>query len=600
MPPPSPHSPLHRSFALVRRRRLGVNLLRVLALLTVACLVVASVLIASDVAYQPSRLARLASLAAGALAVGAGAWWWLRRVWRPLSDLHVALLIETVHPQLQGLALAAAGRSCATPGSDLAQLLNEAMRDEAERRLGALDLAAVIDSRPLARNIGLTLTMLAAAVLIVVAAPEQSARELQRTLTPWRQLPPSAAELAARASSAAQERAARELALAASRAASAAQAPVSFHVSPGAVDLARGGMLDVACTVSRVDGPVQVRVRLSDGSWRDLSMEAAADDARSFTAQLTDLDDDSAYCVVMGAQRSPVYAITVYDRATVLDLHADYQAPAYAQEPPRTLKGGDLEALSGSVAHLTLRGSVALGTAQLLCDDGTAITLTVHGDTAVGDVPIDHDGGYRLSACDARSRHALDGLAAHYAIHAIIDQPPTLTLLYPALDEEVHPLATIAIAADVSDDVGLKDVRLVSAYGLEEPRSEHRSCMLAATGRPARHLLAQFTIDLKQRPVHLGDTIIFHVEAEDVKGQQVTTDPYVLKVRDYELMQTYVDGGHPPGNGTASYATLMGALHDLAARKAQLTAAQFHAECAHIAQLYLRVDPYSPLPFPYR
>ena len=74
----------------------------------------------------------------------------------------------------------------------------------------------------------------------------------------------------------------------------------------------------------------------------------------------------------------------------------------------------------------------------------------------------------------------------------------------------------------------------------------------------------------------------------------------MLTVRDYELMKTYVDGGHPPGNGTARFATLMGALHDLAARKAQLTPAQLHAECAHLAELYLHIDPYSPLPFPYR
>ena len=592
--------PLEQYFNVVRRRRLTVHLLRVLALMTIACLVVAGVLIASDVAYQPGRVARLASLAAGVIAVGAGAWWWVRRAWRPLSDVNLALLIETVHPQLQGLALAAAERTAATPANGLTQLLQEAMRTEAERQLGALDLAAAVDSRPLARSIGMTLAMLAVAVLIVVAAPAPSARELQRTLTPWRQLPPSPAELAARAAAAMQERTARELALAASRAALAAQAPVTFHVTPGAAELARGGMLDVACAVSRVDGSAQVRMRLSDGSWRNLPMAAAADDARSFTAQLTDLTDDSAYCVVMGAQRSPEFPITVYDQATVLDLHAVYQAPAYAQQPLRTLAGGDLEALAGSIAHLTLRSSVPLGPVQLLTDDGNVITLTVHGDTAVGDVPIDHDTGYRLSACDAHSRHALDGLAAHYAIHAIIDLPPTLTLLYPALDEEVHPLADIDIAADVSDDVGLKDVRLVSAYGLEEPRSEHRSCTVPATGRPVRHLLVQFTIDLKKRDVHLGDTIIFHVEAEDVKGQQVTTDPYVLTVRDYELMKTYVDGGHPPGNGTARFATLMGALHDLAARKAQLTPAQLHAECAHLAELYLHIDPYSPLPFPYR
>ncbi len=200
------------------------------------------------------------------------------------------------------------------------------------------------------------------------------------------------------------------------------------------------------------------------------------------------------------------------------------------------------------------------------------------------------DGGSQIEAMDAKGHHAVSGLSGHYPNHAVSDNPPGIMLIYPAIDTAVHPLEQIAIGANAEDDVGIKEVRLVSTYGLEKQTIERHSCLPATGKLPLKQVLAQFTVDLKKRQAQDGDVIIFHVEVEDLKGQTATTDPFLLTVRGYETMLAYANGnvgaGHN-GQNHAAYVTLFGALHDLNARKDALTPEQYKAECQHIAEMFL-------------
>jgi len=584
----APMTTLADSYALIRQRRDRVRLGRALAQLAVCAVVLGVLLITIDLAYQASAGPRGVALGLALACLLGIAAVLIRHARQTLTDSQAALLIEAKHPRLQGLAIAAAEFAHEVPSSDDSQMLRAALLYEAQHRLASLDLEQTIDRRPLLRSATAAALVLLVAGVLVVSSPAQAAHELLRTLEPWRSLPLTPAEAAAVAAQQAmeRERKAQEEAVAASR--RAAGAPVVFTVTPGAAEVERGGTLDVSCVLSRVDASPQLRYQLSDGTWRYLPMTPSAEDPNRFTTTIADLADDAAYGITMASSASPTYAITVYDQVQVKDLHATYHAPSYARLPDWTSKGGDLEALVGSLAKLSLTATGPLEQVQLLTDDGLAVPFQLHGAELTASLPLTADGGYLLRANDAHGHHPIGGLASHYVIHAVADLPPTIDLLYPSLDTEVHPLETIAIAANVADDVGLKEIRLCSTYGLEEPRVERRSCV---TG-PANltNMLVQFTIDLKAREVHLGDTIIFHLEAEDLKGQKVSSDAFVLKVRGYELMQTYSDGNHPTG-GTSHknplYVTLLGALHDLDARRSQLTAEQFQAECAHLAELYL-------------
>jgi hypothetical protein len=585
------------SLSRVRRSWHLLRMLRATSVLLVLASVLALSLIATDLIYHLPQRPRLALLAVAVALLVAAAIQLVRRAGKPLSDSTAALMIEAGNPALQGLALAASelrqrqlragDASAADAADDEVALLNRALLVEAEQQLDAIDPTAAVDKRPMLRSAAAAAAMLIAGALMVLLAPARAGHELARALIPWIQVPPTAAELAAqrRADELAQQ--ARDLALARQKAADEAAAPVVFTVAPGAIEVMRGGSIAVQAGVSRVDGPAQLQLTFGDGNVRTVPMSPAADDSKSFTTEVADLADDATYCVVMGASHSPSFPISVYDQVQVSDLHVDYKAPDYARQPPRTSKGGDIEALVGSTAHLSIAASGALDQVHMTMDDGTAVPVLVHGDHAEVDVPVTTDGGFHLSAEDTRGHHPVTGLAAHYAIHAIPDLPPTISLLYPSIDTAVHPMERIAIAAQAEDDVGLKEVRLVSTYCIEDPQVEHRSCLNGPL--PLKQLLCQFTIDLKQRPqVRIGDTIVFHLEVEDLKGQKVTTDPYILTVRGIEAMMTYKNGNNPGANGQlgAGYVTLLGALHDLEARRDQLTPEQFQAECEHIGDLY--------------
>ncbi len=583
-------SEIASSFLRVRHRWLQLRVLRACTLLAVMAMLSVIGLCALDGLYhlpqRPRLWLGLAVLASGA-AAGAIL---LRQARRPFSEAQAALLIEARHPELQGLALAAADvrqrLEGNLAGNDVERRLPQAMLLDADQRLVQLDLPAVVDRRPFERSLVSAGAAAGLALLVAVVAPERTGHELARMLTPWRTVLPTAAELAAQARADAIQEQARQLRLAAERAAAAATAPIIFTVHPGALEIQRGGSAEVACSVSRADGTGTLELRLSDGSWRPLPMAPVAGDPRRFSVTLEDLADDGAYRIAMGGARSSVYSISVYDQVSVSDLHIDCQEPAYTGLPQRSTKGGDIEALVGAVAHLHLTASGPIDQVRLVLDDGHELSVAVHGDGAEAEIPVSVDGGFQLSAVSAKGHRAVTGLSTHYGIHAIPDAPPTISLLYPAIDTAVHPLETIAIAANIEDDVGLKEVRLVSSYALEDAKVERRSCRHGAP--PLKQMLAQFTIDLKIRAAQVGDIIIFHVEVEDLKGQQATSDPFVLTVRGYETMITYADGNQHGANGQlgVAYVTLLGALHDLQARKASLTPEQYLAECAHLADLY--------------
>ncbi len=574
----------------VRSRWQLLRLARAAMMVLAALILIIGALVVVDLAYHLPERPRLVLMGLAALALAAAAARILMRARRRLSDTQAALLIEARHPGLRGLAVAAAEFHNSEPASEEAAMLQGALVSQAAERLGALDLPSAVDRRPFLRSATTACAMLAIGALLLGFTPGGPGHTLERALLPWVMVPPTAAELAAQKKAVELEAKARELAAAAARAAAEASAPVKYAVKPGACEVLRGGALDITATVSRVDSSPQLRLRLSDGSWRALPMSPSGDDASTFTVRVEDIADDASYCVAMENSASPTFPISVYDQVEATDVHIDYHFPAYALMPDRMVKGADIEAIIGTTARLSITANGDIGAVKMVQDDGTAVPVTVHGNQAEAQVAVAKDGGYLIEAMDAKGHHEVSGLSGHYAIHAVPDNPPGIMLIYPAIDTAVHPLEQIAIAANAEDDVGIKEVRLVSTYGLEPSTTERHSCLPAAGKLPLKQVLAQFTVDLKKRNAQNGDVIIFHVEVEDLKGQTATTDPFLLTVRGYETMVVYANGnvgaGHN-GQNSAAYVTLFGALHDLSARKSTLTPEQFKAECEHIAEMYV-------------
>ncbi len=256
------------------------------------------------------------------------------------------------HPGLRGLAVAAAEVYNSEAHSEEAAMLQGALVSQAAERLGALDLPGAVDRRPFLRSATTACAMLAIGALLLGFTPGGPGHTLERALLPWVKVPPTAAELAAQKKAEEIEAKARELAAVAARAAAEAAAPVKYLVKPGACEVLRGGALDVVASLSRVDSTPQLRLRLSDGSWRSLPMSPSGDDASTFTIRIEDIADDASYCVAMDASSSQTYPISVYDQVETTDVHIDYHFPSYAlMLHDRMVKGADIEALIGTTAR---------------------------------------------------------------------------------------------------------------------------------------------------------------------------------------------------------------------------------------------------------
>ncbi|MCY3024172.1 MAG: hypothetical protein NTW87_34785 [Planctomycetota bacterium] len=517
------------------------ELLKGLALLAADVVVVVLALIALDAIYHLPGLARGTLLVAALGAVAAvAAWGMARPLKRRLADDNVALYVEGRYPQLQGTLISAVEYGRRPREGQLESELVDALMLDCLERAAQVDFSRVIDRRRFTRRATLAAVLFAFFLGAVAIKPRFFAHELQRVLTPWKQLPLTADELLSLQQRQQAEEERRRLLEEAARASQGIK--IEFTVTPGNTELLRGENLRVQATASRIVGPLEIQCRSSGGEWRGLPMEEDPAKPETFVQVLRDITDDLSYRVVMRDQQSEVFSVTVYDPATIKELRLRYRFPSYAGMPDRTVTGmdGSIEGIEGTKVDVTLVATSAMGGGSLLLDGGQTIVMKAAGNEVTGTLTVTADGDYGIRAADSRN-NALP-FPARFPIRMLRDEPPRIEVVYPTMDALVHPLEEAAFSAKASDDVGLKEIRLHAAFNTDKEEVLRLSCSGGAQVQLEK--LAEFVIELAKRPnTKRGDTIVFHFEAEDTKGQVAATDVYTVNVRPWENFSAY--GYHP-------------------------------------------------------
>lgn len=580
----------------VRRGWRQTELLKGLALLAADAVVALLALIALDATYHLPGLARAALLLAGFGAVAAiGALGMARPLRRRLQDDDIALYVEGRYPQLQGTLVSAVeyvrrpshpslspqgrGRN----GGQLQDELVDALMVDCLERAAQIDFQRVIDKRRLARR-AVAAGVLGAFFLGAVAVkPHFFGHELQRVLAPWRRLPLSEDELQAERQRRLAEEEQRRLLEEAARASQPIK--VEFSVMPGDAELERGGSLRVAASVNHLAGPLDLRFRSSGGEWRALPMEEDSARPESFTQVLRDISENLEYRVAMKEHESSSFKVTVYDPATVKELRLVYRFPAYTGMNERTVTGldGGIEALENTVVGVTLVATGPLSAGSLLLDNGKTISMQPAGNEVTGSLTVKADGEYGVRADDTHKKPL--PFPARFPIRMLKDEPPKVELVYPTMDAEVHPLEEVVFSAKAEDTVGLKEVRL--HYYFNTGKEEILRLPCTAPGHVVTEELAEFVVELEKRPnTKTGDTVIYHIEAEDTKGQVTATDVYTASVRPWETFAAY--GYHPvmAPHGYAGPALLnvLGAAWELHGKRGTLPKDKFIKESEKIGR----------------
>jgi hypothetical protein len=531
---------LQQKLELVRRAWRRMEFLKGLSVLVADAVIVVLALIALDSLYHLPPGLRGLALGGGTVALLTAAFViFARPLKRKHGDGEVALHVEGRFPQLKGSLLAAVEYEERDNESEIEADLVDALVVECLDHAAEIDLSQAIDKKRLVWRAGLCALLLSFFLGAVAVKPGFFKRELQRVLAPWGDPPPTKEEIVAEERKKEQEKQLEEYLRQASN---REVEPLKLTVTPSDAEVERGGRIEIAVQLSRGAGQPVLTFSKTEGGWGTLPMNEDPTRPLFYTQMLADVTESLAYRVVVGEDKSPQYRISVYDPGMLKELRVTYHFPDYLNQPPATVSGidGRVDAMEGTKAEITVVSTSPLKNGTLHMSGGEDIAMGVKGPEAAGTFALTKNGDYGIEVYDIHGKKL--PIDRRFTIRVRKDEPPEIELLHPAIDSMVHPMEEIVFAAEVKDDVGLKEIRLHYVYGTEKDEIQKLAC-----GKGEKQKVADFVLDLEKRAnVQPGDSILFHMEAEDMKGQVAFSDIYQITIRPWESWGFYA-GGHHPG-----------------------------------------------------
>jgi hypothetical protein len=427
-----------------------------------------------------------APVALAALAVGGAIALLLGLVVRPLlarpSLKSLALAAEERFPESRALLVNALELAPVAHGPG-GNRLAAAVVAEANRRAGALDLAALAPRATPRPALLAVAAAIGAWVLGMVLAPGPLGESFQRMLDPR----------------------------------AAAATLVSLAVEPGDVTLPPGATLHVRAVV-KGSGRRPTLVFEHGGRKERLRMEAAEAGGR-WEVAVRGVAEPGTYRVEVAGVASPLYAVALAGEAGVVSFDLTYRYPAYTKLPAETQSAtrGDVTALEGTAVEYVVNLDRNARAVRWALPGRPATALrSLSPRRWVGTFTVGAAGTLALEA-DVDDRT----LRSNYRVQPIADQPPMLTVIEPEGDLDLPAGSRIPVWTVVSDDFGVADLSLVARV---EDGPARRVPLAAWPERPRE---ASLGADWDAGPLALlpGKSATFHFELRDndaVGGPNVT------------------------------------------------------------------------------
>ncbi|MGD0088805.1 MAG: DUF4175 family protein [Planctomycetota bacterium] len=280
--------------------------------------------------------------------------------------------------------------------------------------------------------------------------------------------------------------------------------------------------------------------------FQQLKMEEI-EELNSFAIRLPDINDDLEFMIQSGREVSKTnYTVAVYDKLEIKGYELTLTPPAYTKWPTtvETSQAADITALIGTKVKFRALANTPLERGQLKFDNGKELALAGEAgkQAAGGEFTIEKDAAYTVKLHSADGQDSEPGTA--FVIKALVDEPPTLSVVAPASDLACHPATEVDFTVKVEEDVGIGSVELVYTFSTDADTALHRvPFKIADAGPGERELTITLPLAELQPRVQAGDSLFYHMIAKDLKGQEAVSDIYMLKVRPFEIAGAFPSGG---------------------------------------------------------
>jgi hypothetical protein len=317
-----------------------------------------------------------------------------------------------------------------------------------------------------------------------------------------------------------------------------------IRVEPGDETVRRRTDVSIVATLVGFTAP-QVRLMAkyeSSAKWEELIMAPRPGEA-AYGFLLAAVPEGFEYYVEAAGVKSKTFRIGVVDLPGIQNIKVTYKYPAWMRQPDSVEDpGGDLRAVVGTVAELTVETDKPLNDGLIVLQDGTEIPLkTVSGNTLTARVPIEKEGAYHFAA---KVSGEVIRLTPDYFIEAQEDQGPKVSIVHPRGDANVNPIEEVIVLVEADDDFGVTSLKLHYSVNGEPERVVD----LNAKGGPTasgRHVF--YLEDFNMIP---GDVISMYATARDARNE-TASDIAFIQAMPFEknYSQSQQGGGGGGGGG---------------------------------------------------
>jgi hypothetical protein len=281
----------------------------------------------------------------------------------------------------------------------------------------------------------------------------------------------------------------------------------------------------------------------STSKWEETPMLPRASGA-SYEFLFAALAEPVEYYVEAAGIHSKTYKLDVVDMPAIKKIKVTYHYPSWLKmadmiEDP----GGDLRAVAGTVAELTVETDRPLKNGQIDIDDGSHIALeTASGNTLIAKIPIQKDGMYHFAASEQGQSVRL---SEDYFIESRDDNAPSVKIVRPGADAKVSPIEEVGIHVEAEDDFALESMEL--HYSVNGTPEKTVSLLNQRGVKTANGATTLFLEDYKLAP---GDVIAMYATAKDARTTS-RTDMMFVETQPFErnYTQSQQMGGGGGGGG---------------------------------------------------
>ncbi len=238
--------------------------------------------------------------------------------------------------------------------------------------------------------------------------------------------------------------------------------------------------------------------------------------------------------------RSKTFKLDVIDMPAIRKIKVTYHYPAWLHLPDATEDpGGDLRAVAGTIAEVTIETDRPLKNGAIEMDDGSKIPLdSGSSNVVVAKIPIQKDGMFHYSATEQGQSVRL---SEDYFIEARQDNAPNVKITHPGADARVSPIEEVSIEVAADDDFALESMDLhYSVNG----GAEKAVNLLNHKGEKSAE--GKTTIYLEDYKLQPGDVVAVYATAKDARTLS-RTDIMFIEAQPYE--KNYTQSQQSGGGG---------------------------------------------------